>query len=194
MTQSVSTLSSRLKWLPVGSSFASVIAAWVVLGHGDETVVVLKRALVHFTPQPALINLLVAMSALGVAGWMAWRRRTLFPAKWLAFLLGIALVGLFASLGYRDDYTGGSCGAFDWPAGHLHAGYPYSWLDGEICVAPHTSIHEYVAQHPQEAGWFPDFLALGGDGLFWVNIGILGSALGEGVLSFRKQKISPPAP
>jgi hypothetical protein len=87
----------------------------------------------------------------------------------------MAVAGLFASLLFREDYFGGSCGEADWPSGHLHAGYPYSWLDGHICVPPDASLGEYAQQHPEEDHWYLDLPALVVDVLFWANVGVLSS-------------------
>ncbi len=156
---------SRLpEWLIVGTSFVSIITAVVVL-------------LSSTSSAPAIVNLVVALSALVVAllavGCKLWRS----SVTWLILIAVIAVIGMFSSLLFRDDYLGGSCGEFDWSSGHLHAGYPYSWLDGHICVPHHTSLRVYADQHPEQAGWYPDFPALFIDLLFWINVGILASSI-----------------
>ena len=169
--------SQSLSWLIVGLSFVSAIIGLVILA----------RAIAHFTPEPAIVNLTVAIGAL-IAALLAARQKLWHSsATWLILIAVVAIAGLFSSLFFRDDYSGGSCGEFDWPAGHLHAGYPYSWLDGGICVPPQTSLSEYAQQHPEQAGWYPDFPALLVDLLFWVNTGILGSSFLGLVVKLRKQ-------
>jgi hypothetical protein len=168
---------SQSSWLIVGTSFVSTIIGSMILAQGENTVVILARAIAHSTLEPATINLLVAICALIAALLAAWQKLGPSPVALLILIAVIAIAGMFSSLLFRDDYTGGSCGEFEWPAGHLHAGYPYSWLDGEICVPPHTLISEYVRQHPEKAGWYPDFPAMFVDLLFWVNIGILSSLI-----------------
>lgn len=152
------------EWLIVGISFVSTITGLVVLASSTSS-------------GPAIVNLVVAMSALVVAlltiGRKLWRSSVALPI----LIAVIAVIGVFSSLLFRDDYSGGSCGEFDWPSGHLHAGYPFSWLDGHICVPPHTSLSVYAHQHPEEAGWHPDLPALFIDLLFWINVGILASSI-----------------
>jgi len=157
---------SRLpEWLIVGISFVSIITGLVVLVSSTSS-------------GPAIVNLVVAMSALVAALLTVGRKLRRSSVVALLILIAvIAVIGVFSSLLFRDDYSGGSCGEFDWPSGHLHAGYPYSWLDGQICVPPHTSLSVYAHQHPEEAGWYPDFPALFIDLLFWINAGILVSSI-----------------
>lgn len=156
---------SRLpEWLIVGTSSVSTITGLAILVSSASA-------------EPAIINLVVAVSALVVALLTIGRKLWRSSVALLILIAVIAVIGVFSSLLFRDDYSGGSCGEFDWPSGHLHAGYPYSWLDGHICVPPHTSLSVYAHQHPEEAGWYPDFPALFIDLLFWINVGILVSSI-----------------
>lgn len=157
-------ISQLPKWLIVGISFVSIITGLVVLASSASS-------------RPAIVNLVMAMSALVVALLTIGRKLWRSSVALLILVAVIAVIGMFSSLLFRDDYSGGSCGEFDWPSGHLHAGYPYSWLDGHICVPPHTSLSVYAHQHPEEAGWYPDFPALFIDLLFWINAGILVSSI-----------------
>lgn len=185
-------LSQILNRLSMGISFISVLVGLVVL-KSSNTSIVLTRAIVHYTSQPAIINLIIAIAALFTTLLSVWRKSWQRPAVTLIFIITVAVTGMFASLLCHDDYIGGSCGEFDWPSGHLHAGYPYSWLDGHICIAPHTSLGEYTRQHPEKATWYPDFLALPVDLLFWINIGILmsvGARLVYRLLPLRMRRIS----
>ena len=167
---------SRLpEWLIVGISFVSTITGLVVLVSSTSS-------------RPAIVNLVVAMSALVVSLLTTRRKLWRSSVAWLILIAAIAVIGVFSSLLFRDDYSGGSCGEFDWPSGHLHAGYPYSWLDGHICVPPRTSLTVYAHQHPEEAGWYPDFPALVIDLLFWINVGILVSSIGRATDLHRQIK------
>jgi lysylphosphatidylglycerol synthetase-like protein (DUF2156 family) len=180
-------ISRSASWLVVGTSVVSTVIGSVLLAQGADTVAVLARAVVHCTSEPATINLIVAICALIAALLAAWRKPWRSAMTLLILIAVIAVSGMFSSLLFRDDYTGGSCGEFEWPAGHLHAGYPYSWLDGEICVPPHIPISEYASQHPEQAGWHPDLPALLVDLLFWMNIGILVSSfLGSAAKARRR--------
>ena len=129
----------------------------------------------------AAVYLAVAGAALVVALLTTWRAgwRSPVPLRVIATIAFVATAGMATSLLFREDYFGGSCGAFDWPSGHLHAGYPYSWLDGYICVPPNASLSEYAQQHPKQTNWYPDLPALAADLLFWAAIGVLSSAFLE---------------
>lgn len=178
-------IARSLNWLIVGISFVSTIIGLVLLTKGGNTMVILARAIAHNTLEPATINLIVAISAL----LAAWRKLWRWSVALLILIAIIAVAGMSSSLLFRDDYTGGSCGEFDWPSGHLHAGYPYSWLDGHICVPPNISLSEYVRQYPEKAGWYPDFPALFVDLLFWANTGILVSSVPGLAMELRKRVI-----
>jgi hypothetical protein len=165
-----------LNSLIVGISFVSALVALALLATTGATVVVLERAIVHFLPGPAIVNLGAAVLAL-LAALATRRRRRWSPRAVLIFLGAMAIAGMCASLLYRDDYSGGSCGEFDWASGHLHAGYPYSWLDGFVCVPHFNTLAAYLQAHPEKASWYPDLLALSVDFLFWLNVGILAYCL-----------------
>lgn len=154
-------ISQSPNWVIVGASFVSTIAGLLVLVSSTSS-------------GPAIVNFVMAMSAL-VVGLLTIGRK--LRRSSVALLICIAVIGVFSSLLFRDDYFGGSCGEFDWPSGHLHAGYPFSWLDGHICVPPHKSLSAYAHQHPGEASWHPDFPALLIDLLFWMNVGVLVSKI-----------------
>ena len=93
---------SRLPgWLIVGTSFVSIITAVVVLRSSTFSA-------------PAIVNLVVAVSALVVA-LLAVGRKLWRPSVTLLILIAIiAVTGMFSSLLFREDYLGGSCGEFDW--------------------------------------------------------------------------------
>lgn len=170
--------SRRTDWLIVGASAISALAGLVVL--------------VSSSLGRGIVNLVVALSALVVAV-LAARRRVWSSSRALLILVPVvAVAGVFSSLAVREDYLGGSCGELDWPAGHLHAGYPFSWLDGGICVPPDTSLDAYAAQHPEAASWQPDLPALLADILFWMNGGILVSAI-LGLARGTRRRAKPPA-
>ena len=157
--------SSRLpEWLIVGISFVSIIAGLVVLVSSTSS-------------GPAVVNLSVALAAFIVSLLNTRRKPRRSPLAVLFLIAVITIIGLFSSLLFRDDYSGGSCGEFDWPSGHLHAGYPNSWLDGHICFPPNTPLSMFAQQHPEEAEWHLDFPALFIGLLFWFNIGILVSSV-----------------
>jgi len=144
--------------------------------------------------RPAVAFLLVSVVAL-VVGLLNVRLRLW---RWsIRLLLAAALVagaGMLASLVYRDDYFGGSCGEADWPSGHLHGGYPFSWLDGHICVPPGVGLREELHQNPSRAAWRLDFPAAAVDALFWLNIGILASsAVGLGLEARARRNSAPDA-
>jgi len=162
-----------LNWILVATSSVSVLAGIGVLATGAHVVAVGGRAILHFIAAPAVVNLAVAVGGLSAAllivRWKLWP-----SAVTLAILVGaLGLAGLFSSLAFRDDYIGGTCGEFDWGSGHLHAGYPYSWMDGFVCVPPEIRLSDYLAGHAAETGWAPDLPALSVDLLFWGNVAIL---------------------
>lgn len=166
-------------WLIVGASSIGTIAGLVVLVSSPS----LGRG---------IVNLVVAVSALVVALLTVRRRPWPSSVALLILIAAVAVAGVFSSLLFREDYLGGSCGELVWPAGHLHAGYPYSWLDGDICVPPDTSLEVYAAQHPEAASWQPDLPALIVDLLFWMNGGILVSSI-LGLARGTRRRPEPPA-
>jgi len=166
-----------LNWLVVAVCAAGVVLGMMILLSTGFTSVVAGRAVVHFTVSPALVNLAVAVLSLHIALPPARRKQKRWTPLLLLVAAVLALVGLCASLLVRDDYLGGSCGPFDWPSGPLHAGYPYSWLDGHICVPPGKALADYARQNPSKATWRPDLLALGVDLSFWANMGILAASI-----------------
>jgi hypothetical protein len=155
-------------WAIVTVCLISTIAGGLVLTSSTS----LRRAAVYLAV--AGVALVVALLTTWRAGW-----RSPVPLRVIVTIAVIAVAGLTASLLYREDYFGGSCGEFDRPSGHLHAGYPYSWLDGYVCVPPGWSLRDYVRQNPGEARRYPDPLALAADLLFWTNAGILVNAFLE---------------
>jgi hypothetical protein len=58
-------------------------------------------------------------------------------------------------------------------------------MDGFICVEHGYTIPEYLTAHPDKQGWYPDFLALGVDALFWLNAALI-VAVPVAVVSERK--------
>lgn len=123
------------------------------------------------------VVLAVTGAASVVASLAALRKglRSPLTARVIVTIALVTVAGLAAGLLFREDYFGGSCGEADWPSGHLHAGYPYSWLDGHICVPPSNALREYARQHRDEATWAPDLPALGIDLAFWASAGVLAS-------------------
>lgn len=174
----------------VGISLVSLVAALGGMAKGGGTIVLMGRALRHALAQPAIIHLGAAILAT-VVTWFAARDRLLrWSAGLLILCVIITIAGFAFSLLYRDDYLGGSCGPYDHPAGHLHAGFPYSWLDGGICIPPDASLSEYASSHPELTIWRVDFLATLVDLLFWFNIGTLVSSVVGWVLHRGKHKRS----
>ena len=157
----------------IGLSGLGWLASIVGLAGADLTVALPGGNGVVISGGPALIHFLVA-----TAGFLAivfvLRRR--WKQRLAVLVLALACIGLLGSLGYRDDYSGGTCGPEDWASGHLHAGYPYSWMDGFICFEHGYSIPEYLAAHPEKQSWHPDLLALGVDALFWLNAALVVAA------------------
>jgi hypothetical protein len=137
---------------------------------------------------PGIVHFLVALAGLLAAIFVL---RRLWRPRLAVLVLALICFGLFASLLYRDDYSGGSCGPEDWPSGHLHAGYPYSWMDGFICFEHGYTIPEYLAAHPEKQGGYPDILALGVDVLFWLNAALVVAAP---LAVFSKGKVSSSSP
>ncbi|MFZ5908788.1 MAG: hypothetical protein ACOYYU_02085 [Chloroflexota bacterium] len=157
----------------IGVSGLGWLASLVALVGQDQTITLPDGTGIVISGGPGIIHFLVASAGLLTIIFILRRRWK----PWLAVLvLALACGGLCASLLYRDDYSGGSCGPDDWASGHLHAGYPYSWMDGFICVEHGYTIPEYLAAHPDKQGWRPDFLALGVDALFWVNAALIVAA------------------
>lgn len=153
------------RWSIVAVCLISTIAGALVFTSGTS----LRRAAVYLAV--AVAALTAALLTTG-RGW--WRSPV--PLRAIVTIAVVAVAGMAAGLLFREDYFGGSCGEFDWPSGHLHAGYPYSWLDGHICVPPNSSLREYARQNPAGARWYPDLRALAVDLLFWTDVGILASA------------------
>jgi hypothetical protein len=154
----------------IGFSGLGWLVSIAALVGRDQTISLPDRGGIVISGGPGIVHFLVAGTGL-LATIFILRRRWKF---WLATLV-LALVcgGLCASLLYRDDYSGGTCGPEDWASGHLHAGYPYSWMDGFICVEHGYSLPAYLTAHPDKQGWFPDILALGVDALFWLNAALI---------------------
>jgi len=154
----------------IGISGLCWLASLAALIGSNQTITLRDGRGIVISGGPGIVQFLVASVGLLVAIFILRRRWKL----WLAILvLVLACGGLCASLLYRDDYSGGSCGPEDWASGHLHAGYPYSWMDGFICVEHGYTIPEYLAAHPDRQSWHPDVLALGVDALFWVNAALI---------------------
>jgi hypothetical protein len=174
--------SDRRTW--IGVSGLGWLASLAALIGRDQTITLPDRSGVVISGGPGIVHFLVASVGLLATIFILRRRWKL----WLATLvLVLACGGLCASLLYRDDYSGGSCGPEDWASGHLHAGYPYSWMDGFICVEHGYTIPEYLAAHPNKQSWHPDFLALSVDTFFWLNAALIVAAsvaiLSEGKMS-----------
>jgi hypothetical protein len=121
----------------------------------------------QFAPGRAILFLAVT----GAAILVLWRNSWQLGKRQIELIILLALTGLFASLLFKDDYSGG-----EWFL-HLHRGYPYSWRDGVISLFPGiengVTVLEYVAQNPTLVQWTVDLPALMVDSVFWLNAGIL---------------------
>ena len=129
--------------------------------------VLLLIARTQFAPERAIINLAVISAALLVL----WKESWQLEKRQIELIILLALIGLFASLLFTDDYSGG-----EWQL-HLHRGYPYSWRDGGISLGTvienGLTVSEYIAQNPRLIQWSVDLPALVVDAVFWLNAGIL---------------------
>jgi hypothetical protein len=157
----------------IGVSGLGWLASLAALIGRDQTIALPDRSGIVISGGPGIIHFLVASAGLLAAIFILRRHWKLWLA---ALVLILACGGLCASLLYRDDYSGGSCGPQDWASGHLHAGYPYSWMDGFICVEHGFTTPDYLAAHPDQQSWRPDVLALGVDALFWLNAALVVAA------------------
>lgn len=151
--------------------WAIVVACLIALLAGVLTLVSSSSV------QRGAVVLAVTGAAFVMASLTALREglRSRVPVRVIVTIAIVAVAGSAAGLLFREDYFGGSCGEADWPSGHLHAGYPYSWLDGHVCVPPSNTLREYARQHRDEATWAPDLPALGIDLAFWASAGVLAS-------------------
>jgi hypothetical protein len=164
-------LSDKRIW--IGVSGLGWLASLAALLGRDQTITFPDNSGIVISGGSGMIHFFVASAGLLATIFILHRRWKM----WLAVLVLLLICGgLGASLLYRDDYSGGSCGPEEWASGHLHAGYPYSWMDGFICVEHGYSIPEYLAAHPDKQGWYPDFLALGVDVFFWLNAALIVAA------------------
>jgi hypothetical protein len=183
--KSLATLLSDSRiWISV--SGLGWLASLAALIGGGQTVTLPDGIGVVISGGPGGIHFLVASAGLLTMLFILRRRWKLWLA---ALVLVLACGGLCASLLYRDDYSGGSCGPEEWASGHLHAGYPYSWMDGFICVEHGHTIPEYLAAHPDQQNWGPDFMAFGVDTLFWLNAALIVAAPGAVFLERRMPSI-----
>ena len=129
--------------------------------------VLLMIAQTQFAPERAFVNLAVISAAIVVL----WKKSWHLGKRQIEFIILLALIGLFASLLFKDDYSGG-----EWFL-HFHRGYPYSWRDGGISLGTGiqngVTVSEYVAQNATLIQWTVDLPALVVDTVFWLNAGIL---------------------
>lgn len=112
-----------------------------------------------------------------ILGTIAWVGILLLQSSFLSrrqalILAALVLLALVSSLLFHDDYYGGECFF------NSHLGYPFSWRDSgvtcDFAIQNRLSAHTLFFQYPREMHWRTDLPGLIGDGLFWLNAGLVG--------------------
>lgn len=114
---------------------------------------------------------LVILSITGLALILLWSKSWHVQKNHPGIIACLGLIGLFASLFFRDDFFGG-----EWLF-HLRRGYPFSWIKGGIsiwhAVDNGIEISEFVARNWGLIHWTIDLPALIVDAVFWLNTSIV---------------------
>lgn len=114
---------------------------------------------------------LVILSITGLALILLWSKSWNVQKIQSGIIASLGLIGIFASLLYREDFFGG-----EWLF-HFRRGYPFSWMNGGISIWPAVEkgidASVYIAQNSGLIQWAIELPALIVDAFFWLNAAIV---------------------